>query len=536
MISPGMSSVVHADSSQTVPHYILDRVAAEEGNRPFLAFGDRSLSFVEVNRQSRRVANGLKALGIGRGDTVLKMLPNNPECIYAWFGTNMLGAIEVPLNTANRGAILLHQVNNSLARTMIIHVRYLERLLQVSGDLKHLERLIVQGTVPAALADAAPYEIVPFERLLHSVDEPLPRVVESRDIMQILYTSGTTGPSKGVMLTYAQMRATSDPVIAMLRRDDVNYCPFPMFHISGTFAVYSSLVTRGQTVIREVFSATDFWPDVRRYGVTFTNLLGAIANFVSQWPPTPEDRNHTLKKALMIPLTKHLDAFKQRFGVQVFTFFNMTEISSPIASDGFNLVDNQSCGRLRPGYYARIVDEHDYEVPAGTVGELVLRADEPWVLNAGYWQMPEKTAEAWRNQWLHTGDAFKRDENGNFYFVDRMKDMIRRRGENISSWEVEAEINAHPAVLESAAVAVPSEFAEDEIKAWIILKPGARMDPAKLVRFLEPRLPYFMIPRYFEFTDDFPRTPNLKVQRIKLRERGIGEAWDREKSGIRLAK
>ncbi len=528
--------MVDGKSMETVPHYILERVAVEDGCRPFLSFGDECLTFGEVNRHSTQVGNGLQVLGIGSGENILKMLPNNPECIYTWFGINMIGAVEVPLNTANRGSILSYQINNSLARTMVIHSRYLDRFVQVLTELKYLERLIVQGPIPVELAAAIPYEIVPFDRLLESAAHPLPHVVESHDIMAILYTSGTTGPSKGVMFTYAQMRATSDPVIAVLGPDDVNYCPFPLFHISGTFAVYSSMVTRGQVVIREVFSAKKFWPDVRRYRVTFTNLMGAMVNFVSQWPPSAEDRSHTLMKVQMIPLPKQLDSFRERFGVQVFTFFNMTEVSSPIASEGFNLADNQSCGRVRPGYQVRIVDEHDYEVPPGTIGELVVRADQPWVLNAGYWQMPEKTAEAWRNQWLHTGDAFCRDESGNFYFVDRMKDMIRRRGENISSWEVEAEINAHPAVLESAAVAVPSEFAEDEIKAYVMLKPGASCDPVELIRFLQPRLPYFMIPRYIEFTEDFPRTPNLKVQRVKLRERGIGEAWDREKAGIRLDK
>jgi len=256
-------------------------------------------------------------------------------------------------------------------------------------------------------------------------------------------------------------------------------------------------------------------------------LLSTMPNFLLAQPATPGDRDHSLTKVIIIPLFGELAAFRRRFGCEVTTFYNMTEVSIPLAADGFNLVDGTSCGRPRPGVTARIVDQHDEPVAPGTVGELVLRADEPWEFNLGYWRNPEQTAEAWRNQWLHTGDAFRADADGNFYFVDRLKDAIRRRGENISSFEVEAEVEAHPAILESAAVAVPASAGEDEVKVVVALKSGERLDPAELHAFLQGRLPAYMVPRYIEVrSEELPKTPTGKVRKAALRADGVGSAWD----------
>ena len=213
--------------------------------------------------------------------------------------------------------------------------------------------------------------------------------------------------------------------------------------------------------------------------------------------------------------------------------FNMTEISSPIKA-GFDDIEEMpttSCGKVRSGYQCRVVDEHDIEVPRGQLGELIVRSDEPWVMNAGYFNMPEKTAEAWRNGWFHTGDGFIQDSEGWFHFVDRQKDAIRRRGENISSMEVEAQVNTHPAVLESAAVAVPSEWGEDEVKIVVVLKPGETIDASTMHAYLSGIMPRFMVPRFIEFAAALPKTPTEKVRKVALREAGITpETWDRTKT------
>jgi crotonobetaine/carnitine-CoA ligase len=239
--------------------------------------------------------------------------------------------------------------------------------------------------------------------------------------------------------------------------------------------------------------------------------------------------------ALMFPVVADHREFEARFGLKIRTLYSMTE-TGPVTASGWSPDDATSCGRIQPGYQLRIVDEDDYEVPDGTVGELIVRADEPWVLSAGYLDMPEATAIAWRNGWFHTGDAMRRDAAGNFYFVDRIKDAIRRRGENISSFEVEAHVLAHPDVAECAAVAVPSEWGEDEVKIVVVATAG--ITPVALIEFLADRMPRFMIPRYVEFVEELPKTDaTFRVRKVELRERGVNEAtWDREAAGMKLSR
>jgi crotonobetaine/carnitine-CoA ligase len=295
--------------------------------------------------------------------------------------------------------------------------------------------------------------------------------------------------------------------------------------------MFGIVIIAGATMaVRGKFSVSNFWHDIRQFKATFSILLSTMPNFLMSLPTSDADRDHTLKKLIMIPLLRNLDDFKARFGIaQITTFFNMTEVSCPIAADGWNLVNLQSCGRPRPGIQARIVDENDEPLPPGKAGELVLRADNAWELNLGYWRNETATAEAWRNQWLHTGDGFQYDADGNFYFVDRIKDCLRRRGENISSFEVEVEVDAHPAILESAAVAVPSDLSEDELKVVATLKPGCAVEPADLLAFLKDRLPAYMVPRYLEIrTEELPKTATGKVQKVLLRATGTTGAWDRE--------
>ena len=235
-----------------------------------------------------------------------------------------------------------------------------------------------------------------------------------------------------------------------------------------------------------------------------------MANFINRQPPRPDDADTPLHTVVMVPLIPELDDFKQRFGVRVSTAFNMTEVSVPLHSDGWTLADLESCGKLRPGYEVRVVDEDDEDVGPGRVGELIVRADEPWTLMAGYLDMPEATTAAWQNLWLHTGDAFRYDEDGNYYFLDRISDTIRRRGENISSAEVEVVVNEHPGVLESAAVAIPSEWGEDDVKIVVVARPGRTVAPQDLAEFLAPRLPRFMVPATSRSSPNSPRRPRQR--------------------------
>jgi crotonobetaine/carnitine-CoA ligase len=324
-----------------------------------------------------------------------------------------------------------------------------------------------------------------------------------------------------------------------LKSSDVYYNPLPLFHIAGQWAaVYASCIRGASVVLAQGFSATRFWPDVRRYGATTTFLLGAMANWLAQLDPSEDDGDNPMERMLVVPLLPDIEAFKQRFDVLISTTWGSTEINCPTRS-GFDLVDSRTCGYVTEDRYeVRIVDKDDMEVPPGVAGEAVVRAKEPWIVMAGYWNNSDATLRAWRNQWVHTGDMLMKDERGNLYFMDRVKDAIRRSGENISSMEVESEINAYPSVLECAVVPVESEHTEQEVKVFVVLKENSGpFDYEDFIRFLEPRMAYFMVPRYVEIVDAMPKTQTGKIQKFDLRGRGnIGATWDRVTAGVKLSK
>lgn len=524
------------DRTQVMPHLLALR-AAESPDRVFLEeVGGRSMTYAEVHNEVLTWADAYRRHGVGPGDHVAVMLPTSIDSVCAWLGLAWLRAVEVPINTAYKGRMLQYLLSHSTSRLVVIGKDYLGRLRDVAPDLPHLE-IVVTPDVEDAPAD------LPYRSLgrHHFLDEAVPaddlEGPDHTDLATIMYTSGTTGPSKGVLVPWAQLHATAAASIFTgdFGPDDAYYLPFPTFHVSGKGPIYTFLMVGGRVVMRPSFNTDEFWRDIIQYRCTTTLLLGAMANFMYRQEPAADDADTPLHTVVMVPLIPELDDFRERFGVRVSTAFNMTEISVPIHSDGWTLHNLESCGRVRPGYLVQVVDEFDEDVGPGQIGELIVRADEPWTLMAGYWNMPAETAQAWRNQWVHTGDAFRYDEDGNYYFVDRIKDTIRRRGENISSAEVEAAVNDHPAVLESAAVAVPSEWGEDEVKVIVVTRDGHELPPEELIEFLAEQLPRFMVPRYIEVKSSLPKTPTEKVRKIELRADGVNAAtWDREAAGIVL--
>jgi crotonobetaine/carnitine-CoA ligase len=315
--------------------------------------------------------------------------------------------------------------------------------------------------------------------------------------------------------------------------DDRYMINLPLFHMGGTALAFCMMTHHASISMVESFNTDRFWPAIRETGTTAVFLLGVMATFVEARPPAPDDRDHPLRFVHMVPIVDDIHRFSDRFGVDVYTVYNMTEISTPIAS-GPNPGIPGTCGRMREGVEVRLLDENDCEVVVGHVGEFCVRTDAPWAMNHGYYKNPEATARAWRNGWFHTGDAGMRDADGNFFFVDRIKDAIRRRGENISSLEVEIEITAHPVIREAAVIPVPSDLAEDEVMAVVSVAPGETLDPVELLEFLQPRMAHFMIPRFLRIVDDLPKTPTAKVQKHLLRDEGVtDDTWDRETAGIR---
>ncbi|MGV2978952.1 AMP-binding protein [Camelimonas sp. ID_303_24] len=521
------------DRHDAVLRYVLERRAAAHPDRPFLRFPDGALITYQAFRQSvEELAAGLAALGVKQGDNVNVWLPNTVDIVQVWFAINWLGAVYVPINTAYRGGVLAHVLANGGASVLVASGALLERLRGV--DRGAIRTIVVQGGTDSVIDGV---EMIPLAAVARDASElpPLARPIEPWDPQSIIYTSGTTGRSKGVVSSYAHMWCMGGPAsYPMLDETDSVLCFLPFFHIGGTLPVLLMLDRGGAVGLGGDFSTEGFWPAVHATQATYSILLGVMASFIMKRPPSAEDRQHTLRKVTMIPLPGDSQAFAARFGVDVWTLFNMTELNTPIVSER-NPATPGTCGKARPGNELRIVDAHDCEVAPGETGELIVRSDAPWALNSGYFGNVEATAAAWRNGWFHTGDAFRVDADGNYFFVDRMKDAIRRRGENISSFEVEAEILAHPAVRECAVVGAPGEHSEDDVLAIVAAAPGATIDPAELLAFLQPRLAHFMLPRYIRVVADLPRTPTQKIEKYLLRAEGVTETvWDRERAGIRV--
>jgi crotonobetaine/carnitine-CoA ligase len=459
------------------------------------------------------------------------MCENRIELLDMILGATWMGAVAVPLNTALRGEQLAHQLRNSGARVLAMDSVLVEVLGHAEG-VGALEQVWALDGVPADL----PAGLHASVRDVPPPAEPVPAApVGPGDTGAILYTSGTTGPSKGVQCPHAQFYWWGVLVGEMLGlgEDDVLYTVLPLFHTNALNAFVQALVAGATYELGPRFSASRFWGQVADAGATVTYLLGAMVNILMSRPEGPEDTAHAVRTALA-PATPVavFDRFRERFGVQLVEGYGSTETNCAIGESWLGQRAGWM-GRVRAGFHARVVDADDAELPAGEPGELVLRSDHPFAFATGYFAMPEKTVESWRNLWFHTGDRVVRDEDGWFAFMDRLKDAIRRRGENISSFEVEHALLDHPAIASVAVFPVASELGEDEVAAAVVLRAGAEPDPVALIRHCEPRLAYFAIPRYLRFVESLPLTENGKVRKAVLRDAGItDDMWDREAAGV----
>ncbi|VTU33543.1 Long-chain-fatty-acid--CoA ligase [Variovorax sp. SRS16] len=510
---------------------VLERWAADRPDQVFARFEDGGeWTYAQTLKVAREAAAGLASIGVEGGDNVMSWLPNGRDALRVWFGANHLGAVYVPINTSYRGRLLEHVIGNAQARVIVLHAELAPRLDGI--DLGTLTDAVV---VAGSGVDLGPLKVHEAGLLARDGSQPPPaETIEPWHDQSIIYTSGTTGPSKGVRSSYLHLYSASWDPVPYLDDTDRYLIALPLFHVGGTVPVYSMLLRGGSIAVTSGFKVGGFWETVAATGSTFTVLLASMVTLLTKAPPSPKDREHGMRHALMIPLSVDTEQFKARFGCTIYTAYNMTEISSPLMSGAQPKVLG-SCGRPRDGVEVRIVDGNDCEVARGEVGELIVRTDRPWALNHGYYRNAEATVEAWRNGWFHTGDAFRIDAEGNYHFVDRMKDAIRRRGENISSFEVEAEVSTFPGVQEAAAVAVPSEHGEDEVLVAVVAQSGASIDWALLVAHLVPRMPHYMVPRYFRAIEALPKTPTQKVQKHVLRRDGVtADTWDREAAGIRL--
>jgi len=519
-------------SADRVLSTILTRQAEQYGDRVLFVCGETRWTYSQTVAVAAASAKLLADAGIRPGDRVALMCSNRPEFMQVYLGCAWLGAITVPINTALRGIQLSHILRNSTPVLLVVESTLLTAIETLDRDVELPGQIWTIGGPPAT--QDAKWSSAPMP----SAGAQAPAgAARPGDTVAILYTSGTTGPAKGVCCPQAQLfwwGIYSARALGICE-GDVLFTTLPLFHTNALNAFYQAVLNGCTYVLESRFSASGFWAAARRHEATVAYLLGAMAMMLLAQPATADDSAHRIRVALGggVPGQFH-QPFLERFGVPLVDGYGSTEtnfvFAGSIPSDRPGTM-----GYLAEGMQARIVDPDDNELPDGQAGELVLRSSEPFAFAAGYFGMPDKTVEAWRNLWFHTGDRVVRDCDGHYRFIDRMKDSIRRRGENVSSWEVEQVILRHPAVVACAIYPLPSEMGEDEVAAAIQLEPRQLLEPVEILRHCEGQIAYFAIPRFVRFVSRMPLTENGKVKKGALREAGVTpDTWDREAAGYRL--
>jgi carnitine-CoA ligase len=511
---------------RTVPA-MLQRQAECFGDRPLLTIADVRWTHADAASAVARRAAALRQAGVQRGDRVAVMCGNRVEFLEVFLACGWIGAVSVPINTASMGPQIQYFLADSGARLLVIEAPFVERLM-TTADLSQTQLsaiwIVCGGTAPTTIGG------VGSEGFPSASDSVEPVEVAPGDTLAILYTSGTTGPAKGVTCPHAQFYwwGVNTGRILGLKADDVLCTTLPLFHINALNTFAQAALVGAEVVYAPRFSASGFWSAMRAVDATVVYLLGAMVPILLAQPEGEGERSHRVRIGLGpgVPASAG-EAFERRTGIKLLEGYGSTETNFAIATRA----DESSAGKmgwLQPGFDARVADATDVELPDGEAGELLLRADEPFAFATGYFNMPDKTIEAWRNLWFHTGDRVVRESDGAFRFIDRIKDAIRRRGENISSYEVEQVLLSHAAVASVAVYPVQSELAEDEVMASVVVRPGSAVGVAELAVHCEPRLPYFAIPRYIDIVGELPCTENGKIQKYKLRERGVTPtSWDR---------
>jgi carnitine-CoA ligase len=506
--------------------------AQKNGSKVALRFLDHEVTYAELDERSDRVASGLDRLGVARGDRVAALLFNSPEFLDLWFATAKLGAVLVPLNTALKGDLLQYELSDAGPKGLILD----ERLWEVYRPVQKDVGIPWEYTVPAAGVPASADAGHQWAELTSTEAPPEVRAPEPWEPASILYTSGTTGPPKGAVIPHEKYLTTPREIGLRSRLDpkSVLFTGLPLFHCNAQeMTTITALLNDLTAAYEERFHASTYWEVAARMGATHVSLLISMINVLFKQPAKETDRTHSVRVALTAGTTKEVwPEFERRFGLTIIELYGMTECGCTSLMNPPNAIRVGSIGTPLGFVEADVVDDNDRSVPAGTRGELVVRPKSPFTMFLRYHQKAEQTVEAWRNLWFHTGDYVVRDPDGYYYFVDRKKDVIRRRGENLAPYDVETVLNRHPSVFESVVVGVPSPLGEEDVKAFVQRKPGATVEARELFEHCVERLPFFMVPRYIEFVDEIPKTANQKAQRYLLKGRRSANEVDRESLGI----
>ena len=529
---------------RTIGRVLADK-ATRIGAETFLIWQGEKTTYAELEAMTNRYANGLAAHGIRHGDHVAVILPNCPEFFGVVWGLGKIGAVAVPLNTAAKGDMLRYFIDQSDATCVVVDDEWVDRVAAIAGALPKVESYVYRGpkaVVDCGLGSAA----VPVRALreLESADAsrpPLERVLHD-DLHLIMYTSGTTGPSKGVMCPHSQGQAVGRALAIDFgyRPDDVLYTCLPLFHGNAIwYTCYAALWADAAIALAPRFSASRFWDEIRESGATQFNTLGAMTNIIWKLPPGPHERATKLRLCMTVPVPKEIYAeMQERYGITLTSVYAMTE---NFAMTRFTPDDPPSkagsAGSTRGACELRVVDDDQRDLPAGGVGEIWMRPLIEGAMMKGYYKMPVETAREFVDGWFRTGDRGYVDADGFLYFVDRKKEAIRRRGENISAYEVELILSRHPSILEVAAIPVASEMSEDDVMVYVVVKPGESLTHAEVVHFSAEHMSYFMVPRFIDFVDALPKTASEKIEKYKLKQDAQArraELWDREREGIEV--
>jgi carnitine-CoA ligase len=511
--------------SFTVPA-VLDRRAEEHPERVMMSIAGVDVTFEQMRQRSCAAASMLADLGVGRGDCVALFTATCPEWVYFWLGAARIGAVSAAVNAANKGEFLLHTLRLSRAKVILTDAERRPRVDEISDALETVNHVVMQDD---SLSRAVTRRAV--GALAH-------HPAEADELGSLFYTSGTTGPSKAVATTWHYLFSVAATVAAAweFRPGEVLWTAMPLFHLSAAPSVLAPMLVGGTTVLAKAFHPSEVWDDIRARGAIGFAGAGAMVSMLQNLPADARDAQLPLRfiSAAPIAANSYRD-IEKRYGCRIVTMYGMTE-AFPIAVKG--VADEGvpgTSGRPNPNFDVRIVDEHGDPLPAGTVGEIACRPRRPHVMSEGYVSRGLRVDR--HPEWFRTGDLGRLDAEQNLTYVDRVKDSLRRRGENVSSVEVETVVMRHPAVAEAAAVGVPSELGEDDILLVVTLRPGATLDCAELLDFCAARMPYFCVPRFVETVDELPKNGIGRIRKDLLRNRGLNPgAWDREDHGYTVTR
>ena len=516
-----MTMAITKDDQVTANRLVLDALAMQIKVRPdrdFLRFRERNYTYAEFAEAYRNIAGGLAAFGVSRHDIVPAFFPNSGPAVEVWFALMHLGAVWAPINTEFRGTQLVHALNLMESDTLIVDEPYLEQIVEALPSLLHVRRIILHGAEELPKYDNI--EFTEFDQLPDA--GPPPRAeVERAEVAMIQFTSGSSGVSKAVQLSHGYLdgQGSGFSEVFDLSEADVLYCPFPLYHWDATVGtVITALKSGGTAALARKFSVSGFWDDIRFFGATVFDFMGATLTFVYRLPERPDDAGNGVRFAWGVPMPEFKEDFERRFDLKLIEGYGSTEGGISVFQYFGEEYPPGSCGRAAPGFKLKIVDDDGTELPTGEVGEIISRPDDPTQMMNGYFKMPEVNAELIRDGWYHTGDLGRIDKGGNLFFAGRKKDVIRRRGENMSALEIEHAIDGHPDVSEVAAYGVPSEYSEEEVAISIVVRDGCTLTEQAVLDYCAGKMARYMIPEHILFIDALPKTPTEKVAKAELKK------------------